>query len=1109
MHNKSNMKKITITSLFCMFFFNLINAQQNVVIDGNAKFTVLSPILIRTEYSGDGVFETKKSFNITNLDLPVPAYTSQVKNGWLEIQTEKLLLRYKQNSGSFNPSNLIINLDNKGQLVEAKPWPLNVSGYKSEAETTSLFGGTQIDNNHSGYDGSGFVAGFTDVGAGMEWGVNNQIERDYALSIKYANGMGSDRTITLYIDNVKSQITLPSTDGWDSWKVFGKNISLTEGYHVIKLVCETGDSYNINVDWLQLTPVLKINEISEAENASLVDANVSSNHTNYSGSGFVAGLENVGSSIIWGLNNDGPQGYYTISLRYANGLAGDGQHVARTISLYIDGVKSQISLEPTNNWDSWGIFQKNISLETGFHTIEVSCDFGDTYNVNIDWLAVTAHGDPLPEPEPIVEKTNLGGGVRSLDIKGGEIPLWDGLMSRDGWYLIDDTKTALTEPDGWVSDRPSHQGGYQDGYFFGYGTDYQAGLKDFYKITGNPPLLPKWAFGIWYSKYEPYTSSFYQTNLIPKFREENIPLDVLVVDTDWKSPHQWNGWSWNNSLFPNPQSFINWGKEEGLAIALNIHPSIQADDPKFGRANAIAGGLNGGSDRYFFDYSNKNHAEAYFDLHKSYNEQGIRFWWLDWVDGEIDMKVKGLPQEAWLSHLYTENITSYGKRGFAFSRIGNGLNGYGGTGVPDMAWSDHRYTLHFTGDTFDEWSLLKFASTFTISEGNLGIPYVSHDIGSFKGRTLADDKYIRWLQFGTFQPIFRLHSDDNDDSHRLPWQYPNVEQQAKDFIRLRHALIPYTYSLAYESSTGGLPIVRGMYYYYPETEEAYSFDKQYFYGKNILVSPIVTGGEVASTEVWFPEGKWTNYFTNEIVTGPTAKTVSANFSSMPVFVKAGGIIPLKSYSDFARQKKDDELTLKVYTGADGDFTLYEDEGDNLDYQANQYALTNINYNHSQKKLTIGAQQGNYIEAVQNRSYDILLYNATVPTNILLNNNALNNIEPNSGEGWWIVEDIIHIHLDESSVMEEKIISIGASLSLEDEINESKVKLFPNPVTKSFFFSTDMSGANVRIISPTGVLVLEQEVDTNNSVDMSKLNQGIYFVVTSKNDKKITTKIIKK
>ncbi|TRX39998.1 TIM-barrel domain-containing protein [Flavobacterium restrictum] len=1107
---KRDKLKIVLISFFGMLCFNTITAQQNVVIDGNAKFIVLSPILIRTEYAGDGVFETKKSFNITNLDLPVPTYTSQVNNGWLEIQTDKILLRYKQNSGRFDPSNLKISLNLNGQSIEATPWSLNLSGYKTETEEMALFGGANLATDHVNYTGTGFVAGLTNIGAGMEWNLNtNVLVGDYVLSLKYANGMGNARTISLYIDNVKTQITLPQTTNWDSWNVFNKNISLTTGAHILKVVCETGDTYNVNVDWLSLSPVSKFNEICEAENATLAGNAISlSDHIGYTGTGFVSGLDNVGTRISWGLNNTVASGTYTVSLRYANGYGGDGQQINRTVSLYIDGVKTQIALPATANWDTWNVFQKDVSLAMGFHTIQVSCDSGDTFNVNVDWLAVSPVGASVPNPIPKTPNKNLGGGARSLDTKGGKIPLWDGLMSQDGWYLIEDSKTALREADGWVSNRPVHQGGYQDGYFFGYGTDYQTALKDFYKITGNPPLLPKWAFGVWYSKYEKYTSSYYQNTLLPKFRLEKVPIDALVVDTDWKSPNQWNGWNWNNTLFPDPQSFIDWGKQEGLAIGLNIHPSIQTNDPKYATANATAGGLQGTGWR-LFDFSNKNHAQAYFDLHTPFNAQGIRFWWLDWVDGNISMAVKGLPQEAWLSHLYTQNRIERGLRGFAFSRIGGGYNGYGNTGVPDLAWSDHRYTLHFTGDTFDEWDLLKFASTFTISEGNLGIPYVSHDLGSFKGRTLTDDKYMRWLQFGTFQPIFRLHSDDNTDSYRLPWQYPNVVQQAKDFIRLRHALVPYTYSLAYESSTGGLPIVRGMYFYNPEAPEAYTFDKQYFFGKNILVSPIVSGGQVASTQVWFPEGKWINYFTNEIVTGPTTKTVSANYNTMPAYVKAGGIIPLKPYSDYVSQKTDDMLTIKVYAGADGDFALYEDEGENLNYQQGSHAITNISYLENQRKLTITAQQGNYTGAPQTRTYDIVLYNATTPVQALLNGVALNNIAPNSGQGWWVANTIVYVHLNESSVLEDKVISFDGTLSVADQSNKQGINVYPNPVTNTLFFSTEMKGSNVSVYSLTGSLVLKQKMENNNGLDVSKLKTGTYLVSITKGGEKTVKKIVKK
>jgi len=169
------MKKNLLVSIFCLLLFNTVNAQQGVVIDGNAKFTVLSPILIKTEYSGDGIFETKKSFNITNLDLPTPAFTSIVNNGWLEIRTDKLLLRYKQNSGSFSASNLKVSLTVKGQLVEATPWFGGTAEYKSEAENLALFGGASLATDHSGYSGSGFVAGYNKVGPGLQWDLNENI----------------------------------------------------------------------------------------------------------------------------------------------------------------------------------------------------------------------------------------------------------------------------------------------------------------------------------------------------------------------------------------------------------------------------------------------------------------------------------------------------------------------------------------------------------------------------------------------------------------------------------------------------------------------------------------------------------------------------------------------------------------------------------------------------------------------------------------------------------------------------------------------------------------------------------------------------------------------
>jgi hypothetical protein len=188
---------------------------------------------------------------------------------------------------------------------------------------------------------------------------------------------------------------------------------------------------------------MNFNEICEAENATLSgNATEDSNHSGFSGSGFVAGLDELGSSIAWELNNDLAEGDYNITLRYTNGLAGDGQHTARTLSLFVDGVKSQISVPATNDWADWSTFQKSVNLGTGPHTIKLSCEEGDTYHVNVDWIAVSPFGEDVPETIVSEDNMNIGGWVRSLDLKSGGVPLWDGLMSKAGWYLIDDSRTA-------------------------------------------------------------------------------------------------------------------------------------------------------------------------------------------------------------------------------------------------------------------------------------------------------------------------------------------------------------------------------------------------------------------------------------------------------------------------------------------------------------------------------------------------------------------------------------------------------------------------------------------------------------------------------------------
>jgi alpha-glucosidase (family GH31 glycosyl hydrolase) len=955
-----------------LLFINKTEAQtEAVIVNGQVRFTVLTPTLIRMEYAGDSVFEDRPSFNVINRKLPATSYTTQVSNGWLEIQTEKLLLRYLQYSGSFSDSNLTVCLNLNNQPLVVTPWN--------------------------------------------------------------------------YIDSV-----------------------------------------------------FLFNHICEAENATLLGgASLATDHNGYSGSGFVAGLWQIGARIKWNLNNNLIDGNYTIAIRYSNGLGGDNQHIPRTITLYVDSVKTQILLDMTTDWDSWNVFKKDVFFTQGIHTIIISCDQGDTYNVNIDWLAVIPSGGAIPNPDPVRTKTNLGGWYRSLDGQSGKIPLTDGLLSMDGWYMINDSKTAIDSAD-WVVPRLKHSGGYQDGYFFGYGHDYKTALSDFYKITGNPLLLPKWAFGIWFSRYYAYNDNDYKSTLIPMFRSEKVPLDVLVIDTDWKSPDSWDGWNWNSSYFPDPYSFLNWTGSNGLKVTLNIHPAIQGSDPLFITANNTAGGLvkDSGQDKYYFDFSERKHAKAYFDLHKKFNDQGIRFWWLDWCCEGIKVGVDGLPGDSWINSLYVKNTIDRGLRGFAFSRIGNGYASYGGASETGTSWAEHRYTAHFTGDTYATWDMLGFESYFTIREANIGLPYVTHDIGSFMQNKLDDDMYIRWIQFGTFQPVFRMHSNHG---LRLPWDYPNVQKQAEDFMRLRYSLVPYIYSMAHESSIGGMPIVRGMYLYYPEAPEAYEYDKQYMFGDNILVSPVITSGAVASTLVWFPYGNWTDFFSNEIITGPCTKTISCNYNSMPVFVKAGGIIPLAPYSDFIGQNADDLLLIKVYTGDDGSFDLYDDEGDNLNYLSGKSATTNIVYSESQKTLTINAPLGDYSGDPTQRAYEVTFYNFNnTPWQITVNDTVLKRIAANNGEGWWMDNNTVNVHITKRPVLPNSVV-IAIYFMSQTQPSTPEINIYPNPANNSSvtveYIDSNTDAAQLNIFNLQGRKMYSGTIFNNSKsiVDTRAFVKGIYIV----------------
>ena len=551
---------------------------------------------------------------------------------------------------------------------------------------------------------------------------------------------------------------------------------------------------------------------------------------------------------------------------------------------------------------------------------------------------------------------NLKGTARTLDGVAGRTKLEDGLVSIAGWSVVDDSKTLVCDENGWLVSRKNIRSRKdtknflpsQDLYFFGYGHDIPALLRDYTRIAGEVPMIPRYILGNWWSRYWAYTQDELQS-LMQEFRVRDIPLSVCIVDMDWhitKTGNEsagWTGYTWNRELFPDPQGFIKWLHVQGLRTALNLHPALGVYPHEEQYAD-FAKWMDIDPESKFpvaFDISDPRFVEGYFEiLHHPYETtsrseegssvEGIDFWWMDWQQGKRSRLARLDPLWA-LNHLHFQDLGRDGrKRPFVFSR-------WGGLG-------NHRYPIGFSGDTIIDWRSLAFQPYFTATAANVAYGWWSHDIGGHFFEDGTPELYLRWVQFGVFSPIFRLHSTNRPALERRPWAKPErIYHAARGAMQLRHMLIPYLYSMAWRAHQTGISLVTPMYYEHMDSAEAFDAKNQYFFGTELLAAPVVkpvnerTG--LATQKVWFPPGDWFNFFTGERITGGGWRTVKSALEDIPVFAKAGAIVPLAPRVGWGGIENPAELDIHVFPGADNSFDIYEDDGETTDYQRGKYAIT--------------------------------------------------------------------------------------------------------------------------------------------------------------------------
>ncbi|OQR89318.1 glycoside hydrolase [Achlya hypogyna] len=719
------------------------------------------------------------------------------------------------------------------------------------------------------------------------------------------------------------------------------------------------------------------------------------------------------------------------------------------------------------------------SNPNSFNDANIKVTVLDTGGPNVTWTPSQGDRDGrLPGTLRTLDMTN---GSVNLDCDtGGPDYIADshctyGVMSRRGFIVIDDSlgyelsaapwpwvvpKAAVGPPD--RCDAIPHKGrrvcgsnlsskeqcdaeaplphgfvcyygpsSYQDLYFFGHGRRFKDALRDFALLSGQAPLPPRYAFGVFYSRWWAYSDDEVET-LVQEFASRAVPLDIVVLDMDWHltfyknssldqadQPKGWTGYTWNTELFPSPTQFLRRLHDRGLRVTLNLHPAsgVQPWESSY-VAVARAVGIDPSSQRYVpFDLTNKTYASAWLSLSLAPLEaEGVDFWWLDWQQGEDwfvahDQALASLSPTLWLNHVFFTNPLHWGTTP-ARPLI---LHRFGGLG-------SHRYPVGFSGDVEASWASLAFQPQFTAAAANVAFGYWSHDIGGFL-HGADPELYTRWVQWGVFSPIFRSHSTKDARIDRRIWKFPSSHCAIMQrYMTLRLELVPYIYTAARHAFDTGLSLLHGLYLEWPELDAAYLQPHQYLFGPMYMVAPIVAplnaSTQLITCSVWIPPGIWFDETFGALLQGPSTYSAKFTLDDVPRFLKAGSIVPmapsLEGSSLGQAQLLPSTLRLVIVPGTStGGGTLYEDAGDSVAYDsAHEFATTQFTYESSPLGTVVVVEpvRGSFPSIPTSRKYEVILRHVPPASSVAVNGAPLHPVTNPAAEGWYYDASTLSLHV---------------------------------------------------------------------------------------------------
>ena len=537
------------------------------------------------------------------------------------------------------------------------------------------------------------------------------------------------------------------------------------------------------------------------------------------------------------------------------------------------------------------------------------------------------------------EAKNMTGNMISVD---ATLPknLEKGLYSLDGFCSIDDSASKIIEEDGTLSDPiPNHL----DIYVFMYDRDFKQALFDYFKITGAPPLIPRFALGNWWSRNIEYDDRKI-VDLLRKFERKRIPFSVMLFDHDWHIRNGENvqglkaGYTFNKELIKDPKIMINEFHKRGIRVGLCVDPmqGFYPHEEHYKQAIETLG-LQAPT-VVEFDPLNPKLLDVLFKMFLHPLESlGVDFFWNDSNTSDIN--------KLWaLNHyMYIDSGRSGNKRPLLLAR--------------GSVYAPHRYPVSYGGSSEISWKALKNLPFQYLNAANLGVSWWSHDVGGNHGGIEDGELYLRYVQLSTFGPILRFHGARGRYYKKEPWLWDaKTENIAADYLRLRHRLIPYLYTEAYNYTKSGTPLIQPFYYNYMWVYDDDLYKNQYYLGSQLLVCPILEPKDPVMNRsihrFFVPDGTWYDFVTGKKFPGNKKYVSFFKEDDYPVFAHSGSIIPFSNRSDYNNIGLPTDLEIQIFPGASNTYTLYEDDGVTSLYKEGYYLKTSIDYNYLRNNYTV-------------------------------------------------------------------------------------------------------------------------------------------------------------